>query len=98
MKHVNKLFSTPNAAIVKMYNKRIQLVYDKHDKDGYILELLTMSGDVNLPRAKHLNLRNKVAVTSMKISREAVEGLYLCLADMLKRDYDREVQEVSNID
>lgn len=78
-----------NATSLKLKNRRITVSAVRGDDTVYVQFMIACKKeDADIPFASHVNIRNKVAVTSLKLTREGAIALMIALNDELERIYD----------
>lgn len=78
-----KRISYQNGEVIKLKNKRLELVKDKNI--GYFVSFKTLSNDPS-PRATHLVFKDKIVVTTLRITTESAMSLMLALKAQLVKD------------
>jgi type IV secretory pathway VirB9-like protein len=83
MKTHIKQISYQNGEVIKLKNKRLKLIKDENI--GYFVSFKTLSNDPS-PRATHLVFKNKIVVTTLRITTESAMSLMLALKNQLVKD------------
>lgn len=86
-----------NATSLKLKNRRITVSADKSKDTVYVQFMIACEKeDADTPHFTHVNLRNKVAVTSLKLTREGAIALMIALNDELERIYDNKQRSTTD--
>lgn len=81
-KHIRQ-FSYQNGEVIKLKNRKIELIKD--EETGYFVSFRVLSDDPS-PRATHLVFKDKIVVTTLRITTESAMGLILALKAQLEKD------------
>jgi hypothetical protein len=75
--------SYSNAELVKLKNKRVQIV--SLPTEEYGIEFRILSEDLK-PRAVHVVKKDKIVITAFKISKKSAYALMIALINQLQKD------------
>lgn len=80
-----KVFEYPNATSVKSNNRRVVVEeLDNEDKDiGLCFKILCSKEDAAIPSAHHRVIKDRLKITSIRISEKAAISLYIALGRQL---------------
>lgn len=81
-KHIRQ-FSYQNGEVIKLKNRKIELIKDENN--GYFVSFRVLSDDLS-PRATHLVFKDKIVVTTLRITTESAMCLMLALKAQLEKD------------
>lgn len=75
-----------NATECKFKNRRVAVIKDDSSKDLYIqFKILTDKESANTPSAAHDVIKDKIKITTVRLSNEAAKALYISLGLQLKK-------------
>jgi hypothetical protein len=70
-----------NAVIAKIPNRKIHIMAKKND--GFNIHFTKLTDDLT-PHAMHTVLKNKIVVTSIGLTEEAFQALYLAMGEYMR--------------
>lgn len=78
--------SYSNATKLKYPNARVDIFALPNEYYSLEFKILSSKEEVNIPRALHKTLKEKVTVTGLKLSKMGALSVYLGLQEQLKKD------------
>lgn len=70
-----------NAVVRRYHNKRVVIA---KEREGYLIEITNLGNNHALePSSKHINLKDKIGINQLLISKETLEAIILNGVDIL---------------
>jgi len=82
-----KITMYKNAVSARSKNKRTSIIRDKKLNQIRFVRILEKDEDIKKPTCKYKCLRGKIAITSLCMSDEGLEALYIAIGEYLQNGY-----------